>query len=77
MRLSDKIFVYMPYLDTEFVHLINRLLSSTFFIIAPSLNEKTRNTDFCAYSNPMFEFLELVRDLDKYNNTVIKKLINS
>ncbi len=76
MMLSEKIFVYMPYLDTEFVHHINRLLSSTFFIIAPSLNVKTRNTDFTAYANPMFEFLELVRDLDKYNSTIIKKSIN-
>jgi hypothetical protein len=71
---TEKIFNYMPFLDSEFVRLINRLHSSTFYIVSPTLNFVTSNTDFSVYADNMYEFLEFVRELDSFNETVNKKL---
>ena len=71
---TEKIFNYMPFLDSEFVRLINRLHSSTFFLVSPSLTFATRNTDFSVYADNMYEFLEFVRELDTFNETVNKNL---
>lgn len=73
--LTEKIFNYMPFLDTEFVKLINKLHSSTFFLVAPTFLHRTKNTDFSVYAENMFDFLELVRELDTYNSSKIKELI--
>jgi hypothetical protein len=73
--LTEKIFIYIPFLDTDFVKLINRLHSSTFFLVAPTFLHPTRNTDFSVYADNMFEFLELVRELDTYNSTKNKEFI--
>lgn len=73
--LSDKIFNYMLFLDTEHVRLINKILSSTFSIEASMLLYATRNTNFSAYADNMYEFLEFVRELDTYNETQNKSLI--
>ena len=64
----------MPFLDSEFVRLVNRLHSSTFFLVSPSLTFATRNTDFSVYADNMYEFLEFVRELDTFNETVNKNL---
>lgn len=72
---TEKIFNYMPFLETDFVKLINRLHSSHFFLEAPTFLHKTRNTDFSVYADNMYEFLELVRELDTYNSTKNKELI--
>ncbi|MBJ2125857.1 hypothetical protein [Flavobacterium sp. IB48] len=74
--LTKKIFNYMPFLDTEFVKLINKLHSSTFFLVAPTFLYQSNNTDFSVYADNMFEFLEFVRELDNYNSTINKKLID-
>lgn len=74
---TDKIFNYMPFLDSEFVSLINKLHSSTFFLVSQSLTFQTTNTDFSVYADNMYEFLEFVRELDTYNETVNKKLVKN
>jgi hypothetical protein len=73
--LTEKIFIYIRFLDTDFVKLINRLNSSKFFLLAPAFLHPTRNTDFSVYAESMFEFLEIVRELDTYNFTKNKELI--
>ena len=70
---TEKIFKYMPFLDTEHVKLLNKLNNSVFFLVADSLTWPTKNTDFSAYSDNMYEFLEFVRELEDYNETEIKK----
>jgi hypothetical protein len=72
---TDKIFLYMPFLDTNFVKLINKLHDSTFFILAPTLLYPSENTDFILYGKHMYDYLELVRELDNYNFIKNKKLI--
>ncbi|MDX2190985.1 MAG: hypothetical protein SFY32_14085 [Bacteroidota bacterium] len=74
---TEKIFNYMPFLDTEHVRLINQLLNSTFFMVATSFTFPTRNTDFSAYAENMYEYLEYVRELDLYNETQNKKLLKN
>ncbi len=71
---TEKIFNYMPFLDSEFVRLINRLHSSTFYLVSPTLIFVTKNTDFSDYADNMYEFLEFVRELDTFNETVNKNL---
>ncbi len=71
---TDRIFNYMPFLDSEHVRLINRLHSSTFFLVAQSFTFPTRNTDFSVYADNMYEFLVFVRELEVYNERVNKKL---
>jgi len=73
---TERIFNYMPFLDSEHVRLINRLYNSNFFLVADSLTWPTKNTDFSVYADNMFEFLEFVRELDNYNETENKKHIN-
>jgi hypothetical protein len=72
---SDKIFNYMPFLDSEHVRLINKLHSSTFFMVATTFLYQTQNTDFSVYAENMYEFLEFVRKLDMYNETKNKFLL--
>lgn len=74
---TEKIFNYMPFLDSEFVRLINRLHSSTFYLVSQSLTFQTRNTDFSVYADNMYEFLEFVRELDRFNETVNKRLVKN
>jgi hypothetical protein len=72
---TDRIFNYMPFLETDFVKLINRLHSSSFFLMAPNFLNKASNTDFSVYADKMYEFLELVSELDTYNSIKNKELI--
>ncbi len=74
---TEKIFNYMPFLDSEHVRLINQLHSSTFFMDATSFTFPTRNTDFSVYADNMYEYLEFVRELDLYNETQNKLLLKN
>lgn len=72
--LIDKIFNYMPFLDTEFVHILNKIENSIFFMNAYLLL-KTNNTDFSVYAKEMYDYLEFVRELENYNETINRKLL--
>lgn len=74
---TDRIFNYMPFLDSEHVRLINRLHNSTFFLVADGLTWPTKNTDFSIYADNMFEFLVFVRELEDYNETENRKHIET
>ena len=66
---SEKIFTYMPFLDSEFVKLINDLHQTIFYIrfasilpmAAPSVGINPN------IANSMFEYFDLIRKLDNYN----------
>jgi hypothetical protein len=74
---SEKIFNYMPFLDSEHVRLINNLHNSKFFLVSDSLTYQTKNTNFSVYSDDMYDFLVMVRELDNYNETVIKSYLTN
>ncbi|THD32250.1 MAG: hypothetical protein DI588_09160 [Flavobacterium johnsoniae] len=72
---TEKIFVYMPYLDSDLVKLIDELTNNKhhhFGEFLPLIAEP----NFSKSANDMFEFLEKVRSLEEYNNTVVKKIIS-
>lgn len=71
---TDKILA-MPFLDSEHVRLINKLHTSNFFMEAVTFTFPTTNKDFSVYANSMFEYLEYVRELDLYNETQNKLLL--
>ena len=72
---TEQIFTYMRFLDTDFIKLINKLHSSTFFLVAPTFLYDSTNTNLSVYAENMFEFIEYVRELDNFNSTVNKELI--
>ena len=72
---TERIFNYMPFLESDFVLIINKLLNSGFFLDAQSFLHQTGNTDFSVYAGNMYDFLELVRELDTYNSIKNKELI--
>ncbi len=74
---SEKVFNYMPFLDSEFINLINKLHSSKFYLLSPSLTFPDGNKDFSVYSESMYEFLEFVRELERFNETVNKNHVNN
>ncbi len=74
---TEKIFNYMPFLDSDFVKLINNLHLSIFYIrfakllpiFAPSTGINPR------IAEDMFEYFDLARKLEHYNKTQNKKHI--
>ncbi len=75
-RYADRIFNYMPFLDSEYVRLVNKLLDSSFFSTARLLNENFANTDFSPWASNMYDYLICVRELEQYNESVNKKYID-
>ncbi len=71
---SERIFVYMPFLDSEHIKLINKLKDSKFYLMSNTLTFRTNNSDFSVYADNMYDFLEDVRALDDYNEKTNKKL---
>jgi len=71
---SDNILVFVPYLDSNYLNILNQLLNCFFYkyqgndIISPFNNE-----NFKAWAPEMFKYLEAVRTLDEYNEKKLKK----
>lgn len=74
---AEKIFNYMPFLDSEYVKLINDLQKCVFYtnfakvlpIFMPSDKINVRISEY------MFEYFELARKLERYNNLILKKYV--
>lgn len=67
---SDKIFNYMPFLETEYVRLLNQIVNSNFCLYSDFLAIPTRNKDLTSYCDNMFEYLEFVRKMELYNEGI-------
>lgn len=72
---TEKIFVYMPFLDSELVKLIDDLTNNQHHHFGKFL-ALIAEPNFSKSANNMYDFLEKVRALEKYNNTVVKKVIS-
>ncbi len=64
--LIKKIFVYIPFLDTEFINLLNNILNSRFFLIENMLNIASNKT-FEAYAEPLFEYNEMLNKIEEFS----------
>lgn len=75
--LIEKIFVYMPFLESDFIKLLNQLNESTFFLMADVLATPHlfKNTDFENMANPMFEYHLILRKIEDYIEKNYKKYI--
>lgn len=72
---ADKIFSYMPFLDSEYVKLINNIRNCVFYVNfgrALPLLAKSEGINV-RIAESMFEYFQLVRELEKYNNFIHKK----
>lgn len=72
-QLINKIFTYMPFLDTEYIEKINKLKTSTYWLMAPALIQNNTNTNFSAFSEPMWEYILLLRELNELNSRLKSK----
>lgn len=72
--LIDRIFVYMPYLESDLITLISALKQSSHFKNAEFLGNKIGNQDFSAFSKDMFEYLQMLKDIADYHNKTMLPL---
>ncbi|WDO14536.1 hypothetical protein MH928_07520 [Flavobacterium sp. WW92] len=71
---TDKIFTYMPFLESELIHQTNKILNSkfsTFIIVIP--HKQTPNLK--EYSSELQEFFAFIKQLENYNNKLKKKYL--
>lgn len=73
--LLNEIFRYIPFLDTELISLLNSVKNSTFFLVAETLVLPDSNTSFEPWTNPFFDFLKILDELDTLNEEKIKKYL--
>jgi len=73
---ADKIFTYMPFLESELIHQINQILNSKFsiFIIVIPYKQVPNLKEF---SLELLEFFELINQLESYNNKLKKKYLKN
>lgn len=66
---TEKVFNYMPFLDSELVRLINNLLDTKWYKEhCQFMNWGAKaNTNMTSFKNEMFDYLQCVREIDKYN----------
>lgn len=79
-RYINKIFEFMPFLDTDFVALLNRLRHSYFYrkgadtlllIVKGNIKDKK-----IGKFESMYEYLEILREIEAYNEKNHKKYLN-
>lgn len=76
--LIRDIFVYMPFLESDFVKLLNRLNESKFYLMASVLANPNAfsNTDFENIADPMFEYHLVLREIENYIENNYKKYVS-
>ncbi len=72
-----EIMVYIPFLESDFIELINKIKESKFFISAYTLNYADRTENFSPWGDAFYEYLLILRELDSYNTNVILPTISS
>lgn len=72
-HLINKIFIYMPFLDTEYIEKINKLKTSIYWLMAPALIQNNTNTNYAAFSEPMWDYILLLRELNELNSKLKSK----
>ncbi|SEM64226.1 hypothetical protein SAMN05421856_10522 [Chryseobacterium taichungense] len=75
--LIENIFVYMPFLESDFIKLLNKLNESNFYLMADVLANPIifKNTDFENMADAMYEFHLILREIEIYIEKHYKKYI--
>lgn len=76
--LIRDIFVYMPFLESDFIRLLNKLKESKFFIMAGVLENPHNydDTDFKTIAESMYEYHLTIREIGYYIDKNYKKYIS-
>ncbi len=70
---TAKIFLKMPFLDTQLVKLLANIEDCTYFMGLKHLeNTPIRNTDLTFQQNSLSKYLDLIKDLEKYADKKLK-----
>lgn len=75
-NISEKVFTYMPFLESELIHQINKILNSKFSIFIILIPFK-KNSNLKEFSLELIEFFELINKLEIYNNKLKKKYLKN
>lgn len=76
--LIEKIFIYMPFLESDLVRLLNNLKESHFFTMAQYIANPRQygNSDFSVMGKPMFEYYLNIQEIEIYIEENYKKYIS-
>ncbi|MFT3796548.1 hypothetical protein [Flavobacterium sp.] len=72
----DKIFTYMPFLESELLHQLNKIQNSKFSVFIIVIPYK-QHRNLKEYSLEILEFFELIKQLEIYNNKLKKKYLKN
>jgi hypothetical protein len=73
---ADKIFSYIPFLESELIHQINQILNSKFSIFIILIPYK-QIPNLKEFSLELMDFFELINNLEIYNNKLKKKYLKN
>jgi len=71
---TERIFVYMPYLDSELVRLIDNLTNNKFHHYGQFL-PLMAESNMLKQAKFMYDFLLMLRDLETYNETEVRRFL--
>lgn len=67
----EKALLFLPYLEDEYLEILNEILDSQFHSFDKTLFFARTNTNFKVYQNYMYEYLKLILKLEAYYNKSI------
>lgn len=74
--LCDKIFTFMPFLDSDLIHVLNKTVNSKFAIYIVVIPDKEKS-DLEQFTSEIYDFLKLMKELDKFNQKLKKKYLKN
>ncbi|WP_026932628.1 hypothetical protein [Christiangramia echinicola] len=72
----EKVFNYMPFLEGELIHQLNKIQNSKFSRTILLIPHKAKN-GLEEFSNDIFDFLILLEELENYNDSLKKKYLEN
>tara|TARA_R110002033_G_C3807413_1_gene231810 strand:- start:81 stop:779 length:699 start_codon:yes stop_codon:yes gene_type:complete len=68
----ERIYTFLPYLEDENIEILNKIRDSKFINLDNGIFLARTNTNFKVFENYMFEYFELILELEKYYELKIK-----
>ena len=71
---TEKIFLKMPFLDTKLVNLLAKIDDCSHFMVIRNVvnTMPIRNTDLTSFQNTFADYIELIKELEKYAEKKMK-----
>lgn len=71
----DKIFIYVPFLESNLIHNLNQVQNCTFVRTLLALPHKDKS-DLLGFENDIIEFLQILEQIEKTNNKLKEKYLS-